>query len=393
LGAAKNMISKIWHRFVAMESASALVLVGAAALALGWSNSPWPASYAAWLAWPGAGWGSLMVWINDGLMAIFFLVVGLEIKREMLVGELARWRQAVLPLGGALGGMLVPTLIYVVINRDSAQGLRGWAIPSATDIAFALGVLMLLGSRVPSTLKVFLTAVAIIDDLGAITIIALFYTRQLAWDMLGWGALVCALLFALNRWRVQRAWPYAFAGVLLWWCVLHSGVHATLAGVAVALAIPAHADAPQVSLLERMEEGLHPWVAYGVLPLFALANAGLSMQGLQWHSLLAPVPLGIVCGLVLGKAIGVFGASTLLVVSGFAMWPHGANRWQFFGVCILCGIGFTMSLLIGGLAFAGPLQAEYAAQVKLGVLAASVAAAGLGAAVLWAAGRQRVRGS
>jgi Na+:H+ antiporter, NhaA family len=388
-----QLLSRAWHRFFAVESSSAVVLALATVLALVVSNSPGRAGFAAWLAFPNAAGAdshavsllakSLHFWINDGLMAIFFFAVGLEIKREMCAGELAGWRRAMLPAGAALGGIAVPALIYISMNHANLAALRGWAIPSATDIAFACGMVVALGSKVPSSLKVFLTAVAIMDDLGAIAIIAFFYTAQLSWPWMGVCLLLGILLYALNRCGVQLGWPYAALGGLLWAAVFYAGVHPTLAGVVTAMAIPLGSSKSSAPL-EKIENALHPWVAYGVLPLFALANAGVALDALTWSTWLAPVTIGVAAGLVVGKAVGVFGASYLLVRFAGAQFPQGASRWQFFGMCCLCGIGFTMSLFIGTLAFAGQAQ-HYAVQVKFGVLGGSVLAACLGALVLWCA--------
>lgn len=326
---------------------------------------------------------SLLLWVNDLWMAVFFLLVGLEIKREVLAGELASAKQAALPAVAALGGMAVPALIYVALNHGDAVALRGWAIPTATDIAFALAVLMLLGRRVPTSLKVFLTAVAIIDDLGAILVIAVAYTAQLQWPMLLAAGAGVALLWLLNRARVTRIGPYMVIGAVVWVCVLKSGLHPTLAGVATAMAIPLH-DKTGGSPLEATERALHPWVAFVVLPMFAFVNAGVSLQGVSVGTLAQGVPLGIGLGLVLGKALGVFGAAWLMLRYAGARLPIGASTRQFFGVCVLCGIGFTMSLFIGGLAFAGQDPA-YETQVKLGVLGGSLIAGLLGAALLLSA--------
>ncbi|MFN0184617.1 MAG: Na+/H+ antiporter NhaA, partial [Aquabacterium sp.] len=315
-----------------------------------------------------------------------FFLVGLEIKREFTEGELADRRQAALPAVAALGGMAVPAAIYAIVNAGDAVALRGWAIPSATDIAFAIGVLMLLGSRVPASLKVFLTAVAIIDDLGAIVIIALFYTDQLSLAMLG-AALVCvAMLVALNRLGVQRVDVYAVVGLVMWLCVLKSGVHATLAGVATALAVPmrrADGGSPVIDT----EHALHPWVTFLILPTFAFANAGVSFAGMTPRSLLEPVTLGIALGLVLGKAVGVFGATWTMVRFGWAALPAQAGWMQVLGVSMLAGIGFTMSLFIGSLAFEGQDPA-YEVRVKLGVLCGSLLAAFAGTWVLVMAARR-----
>jgi NhaA family Na+:H+ antiporter len=382
-------------RFFAHESAGGVVLALAALAALAVSNSPWGDAYRGFLAWPGElriGGDALvlakplLVWVNDLWMALFFLLVGLDIKREVVEGELASRRQALLPAAAALGGMLLPALIYAALNRGDATALRGWAIPTATDIAFTIGVLMLLGPRVPASLKLFVTAVAIIDDLGAIVIIALFYTERLSGTALLAAALGAAALLALNRARVMRVDVYALVGLLVWLAVLKSGVHATLAGVITALAIPTR-DAQGGSPLQDVEHGLHPWVAFAVLPMFAFCNAGVSLEGASFATLLAPIPLGIALGLVAGKTIGVFGTSWLLIRAGLAERPAAAGWMQFLGVAVLCGIGFTMSLFIGGLAFEGEAPG-YELQLKLGVLCGSLVAAVLGSLILlWRSAR------
>lgn len=372
-------------RFFAQESAPGIVLALAALAALLVSNSPWGAWYQFFLSIPGQVLigdqalvlsKPLVVWVNDLWMAVFFFLVGLEIKREFLEGELSGPGQLLLPAVAALGGMLMPALIYTAINWGDSTALRGWAIPAATDIAFALGIVALLGSRVPVSLKVFLTAVAIIDDLGAIVVIALFYTANLSWPMLAGALLSGAVLFVLNRLRITRVDVYIVVGLLMWVCVLKSGVHATLAGVITALAIPMR-DARGQSPLASIEHGLHPWVAYGVLPMFAFTNAGVVLDGVSFSTLMSPVPLGIGLGLVAGKAIGVFGAAILMVRSGLAQAPAHASTLQLLGVSMLCGIGFTMSLFIGGLAFAG-LGPQFEFQLKLGVLGGSLVAGVLG---------------
>ena len=361
--------------FIRTEAASGAILMAAAAIALVAANSPLAGLYGALLDLPvGARLGSLalqkplLLWINDGLMAIFFLLVGLEIKRELIEGELSTRAQAALPCLAALGGMAVPALIYAAVNLEDPVALHGWAIPAATDIAFALGVLALLGSRDPASLKVFLVALAIIDDLGAIAIIAVFYSGALSlWSLgLAGGVMVC--LLALNRAGVRRQAPYMLLGIALWLFVLKSGVHATLAGVAVALAIPAREDAAGQSPLRELEHLLHPWVAYLVMPAFAFANAGVSFSGIAAADLFAGVPLGIALGLFLGKQLGAFGAAWLAIRAGWARMPDGADWPMLYGTCMLAGIGFTMSLFIGTLAFE---LASYAAPVRLGVLAGS----------------------
>ncbi len=374
--------------FFSHEAAGGVVLGIATLAALVFSNSPWRDLYADFTHIPGTvdvgGFlvirKSLLHWVNDLWMAVFFFLVGLEIKREFVEGELASPSQAILPAAAALGGMVVPAGIYALINAGDAVALRGWAIPAATDIAFALGIVMLLGSRVPASLKVFLTAVAIIDDLGAIVVIAVFYTANLSLIALSLAAVGIVCLFVLNRSGVRRADVYIVVGLAIWVCVLKSGVHATLAGVATALAIPMRNrdDAP---LAGALEHGLHPWVAFVVLPMFAFANAGVTLVGLSPASLLNTIPLGIAAGLVVGKAVGVFGTSWAMIQTGLATAPAGASSRQLFGVCVLCGIGFTMSLFIGSLAFEG-LGPGYDTQLKLGVLAGSLIAGTLGTLIL-----------
>jgi NhaA family Na+:H+ antiporter len=382
------VISSI-RRFIASESAGGIVLALAAVVALIVSNSPLGPLYREFIGLRGEvrianDWlvlaKPLLLWVNDLWMAVFFFVVGLEIKREVLAGELASVKQASLPAVAALGGMIVPALIYVALNHADPVALRGWAIPTATDIAFALGILMLLGSRVPASLKVFLTAVAIIDDLGAIVVIAAFYTAQLSLPMLAAAGGGIVLLVLLNRARVMHIGPYVVIGLVIWVCVLKSGIHATLAGVVTAMAIPLR-DPQGGSPLETAEHALHPWVAFVVLPMFAFANAGVNLQGVSLATLAQGIPLGIALGLVLGKAVGVFGASWLLMRLTGAALPAESTTRQFFGVCVLCGIGFTMSLFIGGLAFVGQ-DAAYETQVKLGVLGGSLIAGVLGVLLL-----------
>ena len=362
--------------FLKLESAGGLLLVAAAALALICSNSPLRHAYDDLLKIPvEMRFGSfalakpLLLWINDGLMAIFFLLVGLEVKREVIEGELSTPAQIVLPVAAGLGGMVVPAVIYFIFNRGNAAALNGWAIPTATDIAFALGVLSLLGKRVPVSLKIFLTAVAIADDLGAIVIIALFYTAELSVAMLFLAAVAIAVLIALNLQKVTRIAPYVIVGVILWVFVLKSGVHATLAGVAIAFAVPLKTtDAQGTAPLHQLEHSLHPWVAFGVLPIFAFANAGVSFAGVTLTALAEPLPLGIAVGLFAGKLVGVFGASAMLIRLGLAKLPEGAGWLQLIGVAALCGVGFTMSLFIGSLAFDGP---GYFTPLRLGVIAGS----------------------
>jgi NhaA family Na+:H+ antiporter len=369
------------------EATGGLLLLAAALAALAVSNSPLDWLYARWLdTHVGVRVGALaldkplLLWINDGLMAVFFFLVGLEIKREVLEGELSTFGQAALPAISALGGMVVPALIYVAVTATDPVALKGWAIPSATDIAFAVGVLALLGPRIPASLKIFLLALAILDDVGAIIVIAAFYTPGLHWLALLLAGIGSVVLLVLNRFGVTRLAPYLLTGAAIWVCVLESGVHATLAGVVVAMAIPLHSRSPGApSPLEQLEESLHPWVSYAILPLFAFANAGVSLAGLSLGSLAAPVPLGIVLGLVIGKPLGILGATWLAVRYGLAQRPEGAGWPQLLGVGMLGGIGFTMSLFIGMLAFS---SAEHAAQLRLGVLAGSLVSATAGYLVL-----------
>jgi NhaA family Na+:H+ antiporter len=378
------------RRFLSSEAAGGLVLMGAAALGLIVANSPLAAGYFAGLH-AHLGPLSALHWINDGLMAAFFLLVGLEITRELLDGQLATWPKRALPGVAAAGGMLVPALIYVAFNFRTPETLAGWATPAATDIAFALGVLALLGKRAPVSLKVFLTALAILDDLGAVLIIAVFYTADLAMGWLAASAGVLAGLIALNRFGVRRLWIYLLLGLTLWVCVLQSGVHATLAGVALAMTIPldrspGRPDAAG-SLLHRLEHALAPWAAFLVVPVFGFANAGVSLAGLEVSALVAPVTLGVAAGLFLGKQVGVFSAAWITVKLKLADWPENASVAQVYGVCLLCGIGFTMSLFIGLLAF--PDSVVLQDEVKIGVLMGSLASALLGAAVLLLAPSER----
>jgi NhaA family Na+:H+ antiporter len=323
----------------------------------------------------------LLLWINDGLMAVFFLLVGLELKREVLEGELSQPAQIVLPAAAAIGGMVIPALIYAVLNRGDASALRGWAIPSATDIAFSLGVLAAPGVRVPLGLKVFLTTLAVVDDLGAIVIIALFYSGDLSLLSLALGAVCLGVLLVLNRRGVRDLAPYLVAGIALWLCVLKSGVHATLAGVALGLFIPLSGgtEPSDQQPLRRLEHTLHPWVAYAILPIFAFANAGVSLEGISPAKLLEPVTLGIAGGLFLGKLLGVFGVAAALLSSGAAKMPAGGTWPKLLGVSMCAGIGFTMSLFIGTLAFEDP---RYTAPLRLGVLTGSLLSAGVAYVIL-----------
>ncbi|MCF4998007.1 Na+/H+ antiporter NhaA [Pseudomonas syringae] len=381
-------------RFFQLEAASGLLLIAAAILALVMNNSPLSWLYEGLLDTPVvAQVGALkiakplLLWINDGLMALFFLLIGLEVKREVLDGQLSKPSQIVLPGAAAIGGMIVPALIYWFLNRDNPPALAGWAIPTATDIAFALGVLALLGKRVPASLKLFLMTLAIIDDLGAIVIIAIFYSGALSTLSLGLAAACIAALVAMNRLGVVKLGPYMIIGLILWVCVLKSGVHATLAGVTLAFCIPLRTKNAEPSPLLSLEHALHPWVAFGILPLFAFANAGLSLSGVTVESFTHYVPMGIAIGLLLGKTVGVFGLTWLAVKAGIAALPQGANWGQVLGVAILCGIGFTMSLFVGSLAFE-PGSSEYAGMDRMGILTGSILAAFIGYAVTAAASRK-----
>ena len=370
----------ILARFLSSEAAGGLVLMAAALAALIVANSPLSERYFALLhtVWSGL---SVAHWINEGLMAIFFLMVGLEIKREVLAGGLSTWGQRALPGFGALGGMVVPALIYIAINWGNPETMGGWAIPAATDIAFALGVLSLLGKRVPISLKVFLAALAIIDDLGAVVIIAFFYTSGLSMPMLLASLATLVILIAMNRLGVRRLFPYLLVGGVLWFFVLQSGVHATLAGVALALCIPMGKPEEEArSPLLFLEEKLHSWVAFAVVPIFGFANAGVSLTGISMENLIDPVPLGVALGLLVGKQVGVFLLAALAIRMGLAKMPEGSNWIQLYGVALLCGIGFTMSLFIGNLAFPG--SPHLVDEVKVGVLMGSIFAAIAGVTVL-----------
>jgi NhaA family Na+:H+ antiporter len=380
----------LMRRFFDSEASAGMILMGVTVIALTIANSPLADTYFAVLKTYVLGL-SVLHWINDALMAVFFLLVGLEIKREMLDGQLSTWPRRILPGIAALGGMIAPALIYLAITRNEPQLHHGWAIPTATDIAFALGVLAILGPRVPKSLTIFLTALAILDDLGAIIIIAFFYTSDLSLAMLGAAALCLLVLVAFNRFGIVSLLPYLAVGAILWFFVLKSGIHATLAGVALALTIPLHAnpkktraeDAP----LHRLEHALHGWVAYAVIPIFGFANAGVSLSGLSLDAVLSPLPLGIAMGLFIGKQLGVYAFSYGAIHLGFADVPAGATRAQCYGVALLCGIGFTMSLFIGALAF--PDQPELSDATKIGVLMGSALSALAGYIVLSLAPREK----
>lgn len=424
-----------FREFVRLEASGGILLLGSAVTALILANSPLAETYfEIWETHLRIGYGgrvfdqSLLHWVNDGLMAVFFFVVGLEIKRELLAGELSSRRKASLPMFAAVGGMVVPAGIYAALNAGG-EAASGWGVPMATDIAFALGVLMLLGDRVPTSLKVFLTALAIVDDLGAILVIALFYTGEVAWTWLGGGSLALLAMIGLNALRIRRGVPYAILGVLLWLAFLESGVHATVAGVLAAMTIPARAridelefgtrvhrlmtefdhatEEPDVGLvnaaqqdglygleeaieqvsspLQKLEHALHPWVTYGILPVFALANAGVAIEGGVAANLVQPLGLGVVLGLVLGKPVGVAGFAWLAVRLGFAELPEGVAWRSLIAVAALAGIGFTMSLFIAGLAFGE--GSELLDGAKLAILVASVIAGLVGGSALAAATR------
>ncbi len=370
-------ITKGFTSFFKLEAASGIVLLFAAVIALFISNSELSILYFSTLErylFIGINnFGlklSVLHWINDALMAIFFFFVTLEIKREFLQGELSNIKQALLPIIAAVGGMLVPALIYVFINFGDGETLKGWAIPSATDIAFSLGVLSLLGKRVPLSLKVFLTALAIIDDLGAIVIIALFYSGDLSIKYLSLMLLAFIVLLILNKFNIKKFLPYLIVGIFLWDFTHNSGIHATIAGVLLAMTIPHRKKDKDFSLLIKVEHAISPYVAFGIMPIFAFANAGVSLEGLSFSSLLDKVPLGIVLGLFVGKQLGVFVFSYISIKLKIAQMPSNTSWYNFYGVGVLTGIGFTMSLFVGNLAFAESMQ--YMDGVKIGVLTGSL---------------------
>ena len=376
--------------FLRWEAAGGILLIGAAIVAMLFANSSNADSYVAWLHYetgpvlsPKLGPMTVHLWINDGLMSVFFLLVGLEIKREFRDGHLSSWADRRLPFIAAAAGMAVPALVYLVTVGNTPGLTRGWAIPAATDIAFALGLLALLGKRAPASLKLFLTTVAIVDDVGAVAIIAVFYTAKLNLLALALSFVVLAGMFGMNRAGVRHPGWYFAAFIVLWYFELLSGVHATVAGVLAALAVPLK-NTPgrpddEDSTLHRMEHALHPWVAFGIVPLFGFANAGVALGGIGLADLVAPLPLGIALGLFVGKQAGIFGSVWLAVRLGLATRPSKASWTQIYGVSLLCGIGFTMSLFIGGLAFPGQPESD---AVKLGVLLGSLLSALAGIAVL-----------
>ena len=372
-----NYISKPFKWFFKLEAASGLILLISAILALIISNSAYSSYYFGYLEkYIFIGFNeiglklSVLHWINDALMAIFFFFVTLEIKREFLQGELSNIKQALLPIIAAVGGMVVPALVYVLINLGDPETLNGWAIPSATDIAFSLGVLSLLGKRVPLSLKVFLTALAIIDDLGAILIIAIFYSGDFNLKYLSLMFLAFIILLIINKFNIKKFLPYLIIGLFLWDFTHNSGIHATIAGVLLAMTIPHREKEKDFSLLIKVEHAISPYVAFGIMPLFAFANAGVSLDGLSFGSLLDKVPLGIVLGLFVGKQLGVFVFSYISIKLKIAQMPSNTSWYNFYGVGILTGIGFTMSLFVGNLAFVENMQ--YMDGVKIGVLTGSL---------------------
>jgi Na+:H+ antiporter, NhaA family len=378
---AKMRLSRVIYNFIQLEASSGITLFVMAVLALIIDNSPASFYYHEFfntlvsvqfgdyaLAKP------VLLWVNDGFMTIFFLLVGLEIKRELFEGELNTMAKAMLPAIAAFGGMALPALIYIAFNYQDTEALRGWAIPTATDIAFSLGILSLLGRRVPPALKVFLMALAIFDDIGAVIIIAMFYTHDISLWSLEFAASLMGVLLLMNRCRVTSYLPYCIVGAILWLCVLQSGVHATLAGIVLAFAIPLR-DPLRPNYLPAAEliKALHPWVAFAILPLFAFANAGVSFEGFSWHHFAGPISMGILLGLLIGKQLGIWGASMLAIRCGIARVPQGASPAGIYGVGLLGGVGFTMSLFVGTLAFEfGHSASLHAAMVRTGVLAGSL---------------------
>lgn len=381
-------MAKTHNPFISPEKLSGLLLILGALLALAINNSNLAGFYGSFLNTPVVvQFGALLLdkplilWINDGLMAIFFFLIGLEIKREVLSGELSSFRKASMPMIAAIGGIVVPALIYIGINLDNQLALQGWAVPVATDIAFALGVLALIGTGLPKEIKILLLSIAIIDDVAAITIIALFYTENLSIMALSLGSIGIVGAIILNIMGVKRIAPYILIGVFMWVCVLKSGVHATLAGVVLAMCIPMTGKKNECPL-EELEHALHPWVLYGIMPLFAFANAGVNLQGFSLDILTASIPLGIIAGLFVGKQLGVFSFIWIGVKCGLCQKPDGVKWSHLYGLALLTGIGFTMSLFIGTLAYDDP---ETLAQVRLGVLVASLLSAVAGFIVLKAA--------
>lgn len=378
------MSVKAIQDFLKLEAASGIILMIAAVVAIILANSPLSSYYDLLLNIPiVVAVGSfeiakpMLLWINDGLMALFFFLVGLELKREFLEGDLSQPGQIALPAVGAIGGMLIPAGIYAFLNFNDPAALNGWAIPTATDIAFALGILAIVGSKVPLQLKIFLTSLAIFDDLGAIIVIALFYTDQLSVTSLVVSAVVLTILFVLNKRGVKDTAPYIFFGMVLWVAVLKSGVHATLAGVVLAMFIPIKGNEGEPSPLKALEHNLHSMVAFIILPIFAFANAGVNLSGIGIADIISPVPLGIVLGLFVGKQIGVFGFCFVAIKAGLVKMPENVNWTLMYGVSLLCGVGFTMSLFIGSLAFEQS-GANLIYQDRLGIIIGSLISGVLG---------------
>lgn len=380
-------LGRVIHRFIHLEASSGVILFIMAILAMVIDNSPWRSYYHQFFQTIVAiqfGQYALskevLLWINDGFMAIFFLLVGLEIKRELFEGELNSFAKAILPAIAAIGGMAAPAVIYIIFNYHDPEALRGWAIPTATDIAFSLGILSLLGARIPPALKIFLMALAIFDDIGAVIIIAIFYTNDISVLSLTLALALIGILFLFNRFGITSYLPYGIVGLILWVCVLKSGVHATLAGIVLAMAIPLR-DPKRPNYLPAREliQALHPWVAFGILPIFAFANAGISFLGLSWRHFVGPISLGITLGLFLGKQLGI-GLSTWLAIKfKFAKPPAGASMKGIYGVALLGGVGFTMSLFLGTLAFElGKDSSLHAAMVRAGVIGGSLLSGTLG---------------
>ena len=389
-----SYISAPFKWFFKLEAASGLILVIAAVIALVLSNSSLSNYYFnildTYILIGTKSFGlklSVLHWINDALMAIFFFIVTLEIKREFIQGELSKPKQALLPIIGAVGGMAIPALIYIIINYQSGYTIKGWAIPSATDIAFSIGVLSLLGSRIPLSLKVFLTALAIIDDLGAIVIIAFFYSNELQYYYLIMMLISFVILMFFNKFGIKNFIPYLLIGLTLWFFTYGSGIHSTISGVLLAISIPHRENQKDFSLLLKLEHSLSPYVAFGIMPLFALANAGVVLEGLSFKALLDPVPLGILCGLFFGKQIGVFLFSYIAVKLKLAQMPTNSDWIKFYGVGILTGIGFTMSLFVGNLAFYD--YPNEMSGVKIGVLVGSFLSALVGYFLLLIVGKKK----
>lgn len=380
---------RLFREFIKLEASAGIILFATAMLALVIDNTSWAQYYEGFFSTKiSLSVGSffklekpLLLWINDGFMAVFFLLVGLEMKREMFEGELNSPAKAGLPAIAAFGGMFFPAIVYYYFNHHDPAAIRGWAIPTATDIAFSLGIISLLGSRIPVSVKVFLTALAIFDDIGAILIIAVFYTAHVSIVLLLIAVIMVLLLVLLNRFQVQRLGPYFVVGVVLWICVLKSGIHATLAGIVLAFAIPIrNPDNPSESPLRLLEHKLHPWVAFGVLPLFAFANSGVSFSGITFAHLVSPIPLGIALGLFLGKQVGIWLMTMLGVRLGVASLPSDISKMGLYGISLIAGVGFTMSLFIGTLAF--PASATHAVYVRIGVIIGSFLSGLLGYLVL-----------